>query len=514
MHGLTATELAAACGELQRWCGATVVDAVPLAVPPGSDDLLLVLHGPGDLAGKTEKGFLHVAPGGPRARVTLTNTRFAKDAFARGPARDLLQQELTGAHLTHVAATAGERRCALHFATRLGDRRLAIELFGARGLWVLLDSEGRALVLSREVETAVRTLRRHDVYAPPPPAPESAAPRVEPSPRFAPPVLAAIDAHFRPFDLHAEGQREHDLLLRAATRALTKARARVAGLGQQLADVGRAAAWRNQADLMLAYAHTVPRGAASMRVPDPDGGADRTFDLDPSKPVIAQAQAFYDKARRLDDGREMAEARLATAIAESERLQPLVDALTTIAPTAEDLDARLQPIRAELRALGALPKAKAEGAAAGAAPTQRPSRGEHPTENLRRFVSAEGYPIWVGRNNEQNDRLTMRLANGNDLWLHVGGGRAGSHVVIRLPKNKTASLETLLDAGTLAVHFSKARGENRIEVVYTLKKHVRKPKGLPAGAVVPSQTKSITVHRDDARLQRLLGSANPEPDDG
>jgi predicted ribosome quality control (RQC) complex YloA/Tae2 family protein len=265
---------------------------------------------------------------------------------------------------------------------------------------------------------------------------------------------------------------------------------------------------------MLAYAHTVPRGAAAMRVPDPDGTGDteRTFALDPSKPVVVQAQAFYEKARRLDAGREMAEQRLATAAAEVERLQPLVDALATIAPGADDVVAQLQPIRAELRALGALPKPKGERASA-ATTAKRPPPGEHSTENLRRFVSAEGYPIWVGRNNEQNDRLTMRIANGNDLWLHVGGGRAGSHVVIRLPKNKTASLETLLDAGTLAVHFSKARGENRLEVVYTQKKHVRKPKGLPAGAVVPSQTKSITVHRDDARLQRLLGSANAEPGD-
>jgi predicted ribosome quality control (RQC) complex YloA/Tae2 family protein len=78
---------------------------------------------------------------------------------------------------------------------------------------------------------------------------------------------------------------------------------------------------------------------------------------------------------------------------------------------------------------------------------------------------------------------------------------------VRLPKGKTASLETLLDAGTLAVHFSKARGERRIDVIYTLRKHVRKPKGLPPGAVVPSQTKAITVLLDEARLRRLLGSA-------
>ena len=62
-------------------------------------------------------------------------------------------------------------------------------------------------------------------------------------------------------------------------------------------------------------------------------------------------------------------------------------------------------------------------------------------------------------------------------------------------------------AATLAVHFSKARGEPRVEVIYTFRKHVRKPKGLPAGAVVPSQTKAVTVHADPERLRRLLDSA-------
>jgi predicted ribosome quality control (RQC) complex YloA/Tae2 family protein len=79
---------------------------------------------------------------------------------------------------------------------------------------------------------------------------------------------------------------------------------------------------------------------------------------------------------------------------------------------------------------------------------------------------------------------------------------------VRLPKQKTASLETLLDAATLAVHFSKVRGEPRIDVVYTQRKHVRKPKGLPPGAVVPAQTKTVTVQHDERRLRRVLDSAD------
>ncbi|MBL8756653.1 MAG: NFACT family protein, partial [Planctomycetes bacterium] len=339
LRGLTAAELAAACVELQQHRDAVVQEAIPLAVPTGADDLLLVLAARD--AGRA-KVFLHLVPGGTRARIALTATRYPTTAFARGPARDLLQKELAGARLVHVAAAAGERRCALHFATANGDRRLVVELFGARGLWALLDAEGRALVLSRTVETAVRTLRLHDPYSPPPPSTEPRGD--EPPPRFAAPVLAAIDAHFRPLDLYAEGRAEHEGLVRAATRALQKAKAKAQGIGQQLADTTRAQSYRDRADLMLAYAHTVPRGAASMRVPDPErDGEERSLELDPSKPVVVQAKALYDKARALDDGRAMAERRLGEAEAELATLQPLVDALATIPPDAGDLVERLAP---------------------------------------------------------------------------------------------------------------------------------------------------------------------------
>lgn len=494
-RGLSAAELAAACGELQALAGARVVDAAPLQAPADADDLLLVLQPPGEGARKT---LLHIAPGGPRARLCPTSRRFAAGATRRGPAHDLLQKELVGGTLWDVVAAPGERRCELRFRTTAGDRRLVVELFGARGLWALLDAEGRATALSRAVATAVRTLQPGDRYAPPPAAAE---PRDAATMRFSPPVLAAIDAHFRPLDEAQEAAAELDGLRRATARARQKAQAKVDGIGQQLADVGRAAALRQQADLMLAYAHTVARGAASMRVPDPArDGEEIVLELDPSKPVVVQSRQLYEKARRLDDGRAIAEARLAQARAELTALAAIADGLAAVAVDAEGLAGALAPLRAQLQRLGALPKPPPPPRAPGAKPARDETRGE----NVRRYASAEGYPIWVGRNNEQNDRLTMQLANGNDLWLHVGGGRPGSHVVVRLPKGKTASLETLLDAATLAVHFSKARGERRIDVVYTQKKHVRKPKGLPAGAVVPSHTKTVTVLQDEARLRRLF----------
>lgn len=495
--GLSADELALAVEELGALRGATVLDATPLTGVSG-DDLLLVLRRDDD----GPKHFVHVALGGARARVATTARRFAREQRARGPAADSVRAELAGAALTEVTAAAGERRCTFRFAAPTGQRLLVVELFGARGLWALCDGDGVVRTLSRPVTTAVRTLARGDVYRPPPPT----AARAETATRFAQPVLPAIDAWFTDRDVVAEQQSATNELRTAAERALHKVRRQAEALTQQLADAERAAELRRTADLLLAYAHTVPRGATTMTVPDPGGDGTRTFALDPTRPVVAQAQRLYDKARRLDDGRATAARRLADADARVAALADVVARLAALAPGAAPdaaADDALAALRGELQRLGAIAKPR-ETATARARPAAAPA--------FRRFVSAEGYPIFVGRNNTENDELTMRFAHGNDLWLHVGGGRPGSHVVVRLPKQKTASLETLLDAATLAVHFSKARGEPRLDVIYTQRKHVKKPKGLPPGAVVPAQTKTITVAHDAARLRRLLDSAG-ETDD-
>ena len=87
-------------------------------------------------------------------------------------------------------------------------------------------------------------------------------------------------------------------------------------------------------------------------------------------------------------------------------------------------------------------------------------------------------------------------------WLWIFSNRSW----ICLPKEKTASLESLLDAATLAIHFSKARNAQRCEVIYTTAKNVRKPKGLPPGKVTAAHTKSLDVEVSPERLQRLLAS--------
>lgn len=483
-RGLSAAELAAAVAEL----AARVVpsEVADVALRRGRDDLLLWLR---PAAGG--KVALHVVPGVHRGRITLTARRFAREDFTAGGPADALRARLAGTTLVAVDAVPGERIARLRFrAPDGGELTLVAELFGNRGLWLLLDSGGHVLALSRVPHARDRVLRPGLAYVPPPPRPSAD----DPAPRFQPPVLAAIDAHFTAADEHAEAGELRELCARALVRARASSAQKVAGLLRQRAQSDEAPALRARADLMLAYAATVPRGATSMTVPDPArDGAELTLPLQPDRPVVAQAQALYERARRLNDALAVVDARLAAARAEAEALDAL-DGRLARAETFADLDA----LRAELvaRKLLAAPRP--------AAPRER-ARDE--ADAFRRFRSADGSEILCGRTNEQNERLTLRVARGNDVWLHVGRGYAGSHVVVRVPKGKTASLETLLDAATIAVHFSKARGADKAEAIYTQAKHVRRAKGAPPGTVIPHHTRTLFVRADEERLKRLLQSA-------
>jgi len=153
----------------------------------------------------------------------------------------------------------------------------------------------------------------------------------------------------------------------------------------------------------------------------------------------------------------------------------------------------LARLERDARRLGAAPRP--------ARPPRR--RDDEPVLPYRLFRSAAGLPILVGKGAAENDQLTVRVAKGNDLWLHARG-RSGAHVVLRLPKGRAPDQESLLDAAHLAAHFSDARGEAAPEVVYTRVKHVRKVKGAAPGAVTYSQEKGIALRVEPARVERLV----------
>ena len=109
------------------------------------------------------------------------------------------------------------------------------------------------------------------------------------------------------------------------------------------------------------------------------------------------------------------------------------------------------------------------------------------------FRSSEGMQILVGKSSKDNDTLTLKVARSEDFWLHVAG-YGGSHVVLRNPeKLSTAPKQSLLEAAQLAAYFSQARNAPKVEVHYTQKKFVSKPKGAKPGLVRLKEYKSISA---------------------
>jgi predicted ribosome quality control (RQC) complex YloA/Tae2 family protein len=110
--------------------------------------------------------------------------------------------------------------------------------------------------------------------------------------------------------------------------------------------------------------------------------------------------------------------------------------------------------------------------------------------------------IMVGRDASENDALLRRHVKGNDLWLHVRDF-PGSYVFIKQRSGKSFPLEILLDAGNLAVFYSKGRNNGKGDLFYTPVKYLRRAKNGPKGLVIPTQEKNLHITLDEKRLKEL-----------
>lgn len=115
------------------------------------------------------------------------------------------------------------------------------------------------------------------------------------------------------------------------------------------------------------------------------------------------------------------------------------------------------------------------------------------------YISSDGYHIYVGKNNYQNEELTFRFASGNDWWFHAKG-IPGSHVIVKTEGQEMPDA-TFEEAARLAAYYSKARGQDRVEIDYTEKKNVKKPGGGKPGFVVYYTNYSMVIDSDISKIQ-------------
>lgn len=171
--------------------------------------------------------------------------------------------------------------------------------------------------------------------------------------------------------------------------------------------------------------------------------------------------------------------------------------IETVKAELAELDSQEQTLRRiiEARDEAALEKLMGEKRPEG--PSRKKAKREEKIPGTRRYLSSDGFEILVGRAARDNDYLTFKVARPNDLWLHAAD-YPGSHVILRNPTRKEIPHRTIIEAAQLAAYFSQANKDPKVDVHYTSRKFLLKPKGAAPGLVRMSRFKNITVEPRDS----------------
>lgn len=237
---------------------------------------------------------------------------------------------------------------------------------------------------------------------------------------------------------------------------------------------------QKKADLLAINYHHIHKGMAEIRVPDvvdPDS-AEITIELNSEKSPKENLDILYRKAAKTKRAEPVISARLAILQTEIQDLKNLLDKIER----AENLEhiSNLTDILEKAGFLSELPFSVPQKAML----TSRP---------YHRFISIEGFDIWVGRNALENSMLSFKDAAPHDFWLHAKDYH-GAHVILKNPRKSSDPPSSSLEyAAQLAVFYSKARGEKRVSVIYTKRKYIRPAGGNVPGRVIVKHHKTIQV---------------------
>ncbi|MCD8365443.1 MAG: NFACT family protein [Clostridiales bacterium] len=234
---------------------------------------------------------------------------------------------------------------------------------------------------------------------------------------------------------------------------------------KQLKDTEKREKYKVYGELIHTYGYQVPEGARSFEALNYYTNEMIQVPLDPTLTPQENAKKYFDRYGKLKRTYEALNELIEDTRAEIEHLDSIATALD-IAQSEADL----AQIREELVQSGYI--------------RQRYSKKNRQPQKSRpwHYRSSDGYDIYVGKNNLQNDELTFRFSEGNDWWFHAKQ-MPGSHVLV---KTKTGDLpdQTFEEAARLAAYYSRGRGGEKVEIDYLQKKNVRKPNKSKPGFVV------------------------------
>lgn len=253
---------------------------------------------------------------------------------------------------------------------------------------------------------------------------------------------------------------------------------------KQLKDTEKREKYRIYGELINTYGYGVEPGSKSFEALNYYTGETITIPLDPQIPVQENAKKYFDKYGKLKRTCEAVTTLLKETGAEIEHLRSIQTALD-IALQEEDL----VQIKEELMESGYIRKRNPG--------SKRPKITSRPFH----YISGDGYHMYVGKNNLQNDELTFQTAKGGDWWFHAKGA-PGSHVIVQTNGDELPD-RTFEEAARLAAYYSSNRGADKVEIDYVEKKHVKKPNGSKPGFVVYYTNYSMMIDSDISGIRQL-----------
>ena len=256
---------------------------------------------------------------------------------------------------------------------------------------------------------------------------------------------------------------------------------------KQLKDTDKRDKYKVYGELITAYGYNIEEGSKQMTALNYYTNEEVTIPLDPTITPIENAKKYFDKYGKLKRTYEALTKFTEETKEELEHLESISAALD-IALQEEDL---IQ-LKEELMEYGYMKRKFV---------SKKDAKKQKSASKPFHYISSDGFHMYVGKNNFQNDELTFKFAIGNDWWFHAKG-MAGSHVIVKTNGEELPD-RTFEEAGRLAAYYSKARELSKAEIDYTEKKNVKKPNGGKPGFVVYYTNYSLIIEPDITGIEEV-----------
>lgn len=251
---------------------------------------------------------------------------------------------------------------------------------------------------------------------------------------------------------------------------------------KQLKDTGKREKFKVYGELLTSYAYDIPNGSSEYTAWNYYTNTELKIPLDASIPPIENAKKYFEKYNKMKRTYEALTGIIQETKEEIEHLESIRTALD-IALEEEDL----VEIKEELMAYGYIRRKYGK-------------KKEKVISKPFHYLSSDGYHMYVGKNNFQNEELTFKLATGNDWWFHAKG-IPGSHVIVKSGGDELPN-STFEEAGQLAAYYSKGKEQEKVEIDYIQKKHVKKAAGGKPGFVIYHTNYSLMARPDISNIKK------------